>query len=184
MSTYSLAVILAGITEIFRVISTGILERTQWISCRPENIDPRFFRLWRHGSDCNFDGFPELIVANHTNVGNHRSRTSVHWGSPEGFSGERRTALSATGVHFFSLCDIGNVYDRSDFYDYLSPAFDAGEVVRIQLISWQAETPFRTRVALQVRTAKTKAELTSAPGVALLVRTAVSTPLTHRYPTL
>ena len=114
-------------------------------------------------ADCNFDGFPELIVANHTNVGNHRSPTWVHWGSPEGFSGERRTALPATGVHFFSLCDIGHVYDRSDFYDYLSPAFDAGEVVRLKRISWQAETPFRTRVALQVRTAKTEAELTSAP---------------------
>ncbi len=114
-------------------------------------------------ADCNHDGFPELIVANHTNVGNHRSPTWVHWGSPDGFRGEYRTALPATGVHFFSLHDIGNVYDRSDCYDYLSPAFDAGEVANLKRIFWQAETPFRTRVLLQVRTAATQAALSSAP---------------------
>lgn len=114
-------------------------------------------------ADCNHDGFPELIVANHTNVGNHRSPTWVHWGSANGFHRENHTALPATGVHFFTLCDIGNVYDRSDCYDYLSPPFDAGESVRLTRLKWEAQTPFRTRISLQVRTAKTESELTSAP---------------------
>jgi hypothetical protein len=114
-------------------------------------------------ADCNHDGFPELIVANHTNVGNHRSPTFVHWGSANGFHPGNRTALPATGVHFFTLCDIGNVYDRSDCYDYLSPPFDAGKPVKLTRLTWEAQTPFRTRISLQVRTAKTKSELTSAP---------------------
>lgn len=87
----------------------------------------------------------------------------MHRGSPDGFCGEYRTALPATGVHFFSLYDIGNVYDRSDGYDYVSAAFDAGEVANLNRIFWQAETPFRTRVLLQVRIAATQAALSSAP---------------------
>jgi len=77
-------------------------------------------------ADCNLDGYPELIVANHTIVGNHRSPLWIHWGSAQGFRASQRTPLPATGVHFFSLVDIGNVYDRSDEYDYISSAFDAG----------------------------------------------------------
>ena len=46
---------------------------------------------------------------------------------------------------------------------YLSPPFDAGVPAKLKAISWEAETPFRTRVAMQVRTAKTESELTSAP---------------------
>lgn len=113
-------------------------------------------------ADINQDGYPELIVANHTNVGNHRSPVWVHWGSADGFDKNHRTSLPATGVHYFSLVDVGNVYDRSDQYGYVSAAFDAGQPVMLKQISWEAETPFRTRVKLQIRTATTKVDLAAA----------------------
>ncbi len=113
-------------------------------------------------ADCNLDGHQDLIVANHTIVGNHRSPTWIHWGSPTGYAADRITSLPATGAHFFSLVDIGNLYDRSDCYDYLSPAWDAGRAVLCKRISWTAETPHRTRLLLQIRTAETKQALAAA----------------------
>ncbi len=113
-------------------------------------------------ADCDLDGYPELIIANHTRVGNHRSDVWVYWGSPDGYSPNERTSLPATGPHFFSLADIGNIYDRSDRYDYLSPPFDAGPDTAFERISWKAETPFRTSLEFQIRTAATKRQLESA----------------------
>ena len=69
------------------------------------------------------------------------------------------TKLPATGPHYFSNTDIGNIYDRSDNYDYISTAFDAGSGSVFESITWKAETPFRTRVEFQVRTAVTREEL-------------------------
>ena len=113
-------------------------------------------------ADCNLDGYPELIIANHTRVGNHRSDLWVYWGSPDGYSPNVRTSLPATGPHFFSLVDIGNIHDRSDRYDYLSPPFDAGNGAVFQRISWVAETPFHTSLEFQIRTGATKRQLASA----------------------
>ena len=113
-------------------------------------------------ADCNLDGYPELVIANHTRVGNHRSDVWVYQGSPDGYSPDKRTSLPATGPHFFSLVDIGNIYDRSERYDYLSPPFDAGSGADYERISWKADTPFHTRLEFQIRTAESEQQLTSA----------------------
>ncbi len=127
---------------------------------------PGFSGCGAFAADCNLDGYQELIVANHTRVGNHRSDIWVYWGSEKGYSPQNRSSLPATGPHFFSLIDIGDVYDRSDRYDYISPPFNAGANAEAgtkwKQISWLADTPFRTRVELQIRTAATREELKSA----------------------
>jgi len=114
-------------------------------------------------ADVNLDGYRELIIANHTRVGDHRAYVSVYYGSSGPYSTDRRTLLPATGPHFFTFCDVGNIYDRSDRYDYISPPFDGGRPVKLSRVLWQAETPFRTGIELQVRTAATRRQLASSP---------------------
>ena len=123
---------------------------------------PGFSGCGAFAADCDLDGYQDLIVANHTIVGNHRSPVWIHWGSADGYDVNRVTSLPATGVHYFALADVGNIYDRSDRYDYLSSPFDAGRAVSIKRASWKAETPFRTRVQLQIRSAATEEGLAAA----------------------
>jgi len=123
---------------------------------------PGFSGCGTFAADCDIDGYPELIVANHTRVGDHRSDIWVFRGRPDGYSPADRESLPATGPHFFSLVDIGNVYDRSGRYDYISPPFDAGLGATFESISWEAKTPFRTGVEFQLRTAASKGELKSS----------------------
>jgi len=111
----------------------------------PEGFDaqrrtliPMFSGCGTLAADCNLDGHQDLIIANHTRVGNHRSDVWVYWGSAKGYSAQQRTSLPAAGPHFFSQIDIGNVYDRSDRYDYISPPFDSGGTTQWKRISWQA----------------------------------------------
>lgn len=117
---------------------------------------PAFSGCGTFAADCDLDGYPELFVANHTRVGNHRSDVWVYRGGPDGYSPERRESLPAAGPHFFSLVDPGNVYDRSGRYDYVSPAFDAGAGAEFRSLRWKAETPHHTKVEFQVRTSSSK----------------------------
>jgi len=126
------------------------------------DLIPGFSGCGTFAADCNLDGYPELFVANHTRVGNHRSDIWIYRGRPGGFSPDHRESLPAAGPHFFSFVDVGNVYDRSGRYDYISPPFDAGRGARFESISWDAATPFRTAVEFQLRTAATEDELEAA----------------------
>lgn len=113
-------------------------------------------------ADCNLDGYQDLVIANHTKVGNHRSTLWVYWGSANGYSTSNRTELPAAGPHYFTLADIGNVYDRSSEYKYISSPFDS-RGASFEEISWAARTPFRTAIEFEIRTAATEEALRSAP---------------------
>ena len=125
-------------------------------------VIPGYSGCGTFAADCDLDGYPELMVANHTRVGDHRSDIWVYRGRPEGYSPTNYESLPAAGPHFFSLVDPGNVYDRSGRYDYISPPFDAGPGATFETISWTAKTPFRTAVEFQLRTADSRAALESA----------------------
>ena len=113
--------------------------------------------------DLNRDGYQDLVWANHTIVGNHRSYVSVAYGSADGLGLNEALKLPAFGPHYFNFADIGNVFDRSARFDYVSPAFDAGPGVRFERIRWEADTPFETGLELQIRTAPTREALEEAP---------------------
>jgi len=113
-------------------------------------------------ADFNRDGYKDILFACHSKDGNHRTESYLYWGGPEGFSTSRRTLLPSNGTHLFNAVDIGNVYDRSDNYDYISAAISYGPAARFESISWTGETPFRTRLEFQVRVANTREELSSA----------------------
>lgn len=113
-------------------------------------------------ADFNLDGYRDIRFANHVKDGDHRVDTFIYWNSASGFAPDRRLALPAPGNHFLAGVDIGNIYDRSDRYDYTSPPFDTGGVSRVESVRWDADVPFRTAIEVQVRTAPTREALSSA----------------------
>ncbi len=113
--------------------------------------------------DFDRDGHLDLFLQCHQKDGNHRTDSFLYWGGPDGYSTERRTALPSRGPHGFTGVDIGQVYDRSDRYDYLSRVFDAGSAVRLKRLSWNAQTPHRTALEFQLRAAPTREQLETLP---------------------
>ena len=115
-----------------------------------------------HINDFNRDGHADIVFACHSKDGNHRNDAFLYWGSEDGFSTDRRTSLPVLGPHHMTS-DAGHIYDRSDRYDYVSPAFDTGAKTRLESINWQGETPFETGLEFQVRSAESRDALASAP---------------------
>jgi hypothetical protein len=115
-------------------------------------------------ADYNNDGYPDVRFANHVKDADHRAMTNfIYFGGKDGLDPKRKTEVFGPGPHLLTGRDTGNIYDRSDRYDYVSPAFDAGAEVKWENISWDAETPFKTGVEFQVRVAATKEALAAAP---------------------
>ena len=112
-------------------------------------------------NDFNQDGHADILFACHTKQGNHRNDSFLYWGSPRGYSPDRRDLLPGIGPHRLTS-DSGHVFDRGDRYDYVSAAFDAGKNARFESLKWEGETSFRTRLEFQIRTAETQAGLKSA----------------------
>lgn len=115
-------------------------------------------------ADFDNDGFQDIRLANHVVYGDHgAAKNFIYWGGNDGYSADRRLDVYAPGDHYMTGVDVGNVYDRSDRYDYVSPAFDAGAGSRFEELRWEGDTPFKTGLELQVRTAASRAALEKAP---------------------
>ncbi|MBL9213975.1 MAG: VCBS repeat-containing protein [Opitutaceae bacterium] len=115
-------------------------------------------------ADFNGDGFRDVRSANHVKEGDHGIvNTFIYWGGPDGLSPARRGEFYAPGNHFLNGVDVGDLYGRTDRYAYVAPAFDAGTAVKVTGVEWEGETPFQTRLELQVRAADTEAALAAAP---------------------
>ena len=112
-------------------------------------------------ADFNRDGRKDILFACHSKDGNHRNDSYLYWGGPEGFSSRRRALIPGRGPHLFNLSDVGNIRDRTDRYDYFSEPIE-GDGTPWSDLSWKAETPFRTSVEFQLRTAGTREGLESA----------------------
>ena len=114
--------------------------------------------------DSNLDGYQELAVANHVlkDGDHHNAYISIFEGDKDGFKAHKKQQLPAHGPHFFSYADIGDSYNRTDRYDYISAPFKGGPNAQYESISWQAQTPFRTRIEFQIRTASTLEDLVTA----------------------
>ncbi len=111
--------------------------------------------------DYDGDGWIDLLVANHRRAGSitepiphkHTTPTLLYWGGPDGFSDERRWEVEAVGPSGLNLRDPGNSYDRGLYEDYISSAYEIPQGQKPKKISWNAETPFKTVVKFQIRTA-------------------------------
>ena len=114
-------------------------------------------------ADFNRDGWKDILFTCHSYEGNHRNDSFLYWGSSNGYSADRKSLLHGLGPHLMNVADIGNIYNRSDRYDYISPPFRTGSEAHLQSLRWKAETPFRTRVEFQLRRASSPETLSTAP---------------------
>src|SRR5262245_39747359 len=113
-------------------------------------------------ADFNRDGWRDILFTCHSYEGNHRNDSFLYWGGAGGYSPDRRALLPGIGPHLMTVSDIGNIYTRSDRYDYTSTAFNAGERASFERLTWQGEAPFRTGLEFQVRRALRREELKTA----------------------
>ena len=113
-------------------------------------------------ADYNRDGFEDIFFVCHTKGGNHRTDSFLYWGSEAGYSAERRLLVPTRGVHWAIHHDVGNVYDRTPRYDYVSSPFRLPEKGQIETLNWKARTPHDTSVQFQIRGATTREGLDSS----------------------
>ena len=112
--------------------------------------------------DFNLDGHEDILFANHKRDGNHRCNSFLYWGSGAGFFPERRTELPGRGPHNMTSVDAGDIYQRQDRYNYVSVPHDMGPAAKLERLAWQGQTPHRTSLEFQLRTAATRDGLASA----------------------
>ena len=121
-------------------------------------------------ADFNHDGYPDILLICHRSegdpnqigvFGDHVTDSYLYWGGPAGFRPENRLGIPARGPHNDSGVDLGNIYDRRLEWGYVSSAFNYGSR-KPESISWKAQTPNQSSVALEIRTAATKEELERA----------------------
>jgi hypothetical protein len=60
---------------------------------------------WAAG-DLNDDGWPDLVFANMAETGRRLQENYIYWGSPDGFSPDRRSALMGKGTRGVSVADL------------------------------------------------------------------------------
>lgn len=110
-------------------------------------------------ADINRDGWKDILFTCHSYEGNHRTDSFLYWGSAQGYAANKKALLPGIGPHLMAVSDIGNIYNRSDRYNYVSAPFEAGEGAAFQRLLWKADLPFRTGVEFQVRRAPSREAL-------------------------
>ena len=126
-------------------------------------------RLFTHSAsgcviaDFNEDGWIDMAVANHKVDGDHVGWSAVWWNGPDGFSETRCTQLPTAGPHGMVCVDPGNIVDRGPEEIYTSAQQELPPKARVTGISWEAETPPRTWVKAQLRSAFSREALLEAP---------------------
>jgi hypothetical protein len=116
-------------------------------------------------ADWNDDGFPDLFITNYRcSPVDHGTAcdSSLYWGSEQGLDPEDFSPIPTVGGHMGTLRDPGNIYDRTERYEYRSSAWDAGAPIADAALFWTAETPERTALRFQVRSASSEAGLEEA----------------------
>jgi hypothetical protein len=121
-------------------------------------------------SDFNFDGHTDVFFwchrhdGSHEEVGHfgdHATDSFLYFGSPDGFSVDNRWGIPGKGVHYDIGVDVGNIRDRSCLFDYVSSPYHA-KGKSVTGIDWKAETPARTAVRFQLRSARSREGLNKA----------------------
>ena len=113
-------------------------------------------------ADFNRDEWKDILITCHSYEGNHRNDSFLDWGSSTGYAADRKPAVRC-GTYLMNVADIGNIYNRSDRYDYISAPFRTGPEARLQSLGWKAEMPFRSRVEFQLRRTSSREALNTAP---------------------
>ena len=68
------------------------------------------------------------------------------------------TELPSVGVHYDMGVDIGNIQNRKNEYQYTSSPYKLNGKIPVR-IDWKAETPHKSSLKFQIRSAETEDEL-------------------------
>jgi hypothetical protein len=121
-------------------------------------------------SDFNFDGWPDLFYFCHRRDGSpekagqfadHATNSRLYWGGPTGFKPDYYLAIPTVGTHYDVGVDLGDIGDRRFVWHYFSEPKAAPGAQWCRL-TWRGETPGRTTLRFQVRTAPSAQALTQA----------------------
>jgi hypothetical protein len=143
----------------------------------PEGIsDKRVQRLPTNGgtgsviADFNHDGINDLLLICHRSEGDpnkvgvlsdHCTDSYLYWGGLDGLKEDRKLLIPCEGAHYDCGVDLGNIFDRSFQFDYVSNSHEYGKETGDR-IEWKAQTPGGSRVLFQVRTAASESALAAA----------------------
>ncbi|NWG12640.1 MAG: VCBS repeat-containing protein [Acidobacteria bacterium] len=123
--------------------------------------------------DYNRDGYNDILLTCHrtegdANVpgkyGEHNTVSFLYWGGPDGFKAKRRLEIPTRGAHYDSGVDIGNIYDRSPRYEFISSPFHYGKA-KTAAVTWSGETPAGSAIRIQIRTSSSRESLPRSPWV-------------------
>ena len=112
--------------------------------------------------DTNGNGWRDVLAVCHRTDLGHRVDSLLFRNGPGGLDLEQPTRLPGMGPHLSTPRDFGNAFTREPCERYRSPACElAGR--RPVWVDWNAGTPPRTAVELQLRWAGSREELARAP---------------------
>ena len=113
-------------------------------------------------ADFNENGWVDLATAYHRVESEHKAYSAVWWNGPDGFDEKNVTLLPTGGPHGMSSVDPGNLADRGPDEYYASAPVELPESSSVASLSWEAETPSKSWVKAQLRSADTKDGLETA----------------------
>ena len=125
-------------------------------------------RLFTHSAsgslaaDFNENGWVDLAIAYHRVESEHRAYSAVWWNGPQGFDEKNVTLLPTEGPHGISSVDPGSLVDRGPDEYYSSAPFELPDGSSVASVSWETETPPKSWVRAQLRSADTKDGLEAA----------------------
>ena len=126
------------------------------------------YTLFNHsGSGCiagdfNGDGYTDLVIASHKELGNHRSNSVIFYGGPDGLKQDRCTLLPSVGPHGLSTVHPGNLLDKGPKEYYESEALSVPEGAAAAKLSAAAQYHGKGTLEVQWKFAETEEALKGA----------------------
>jgi hypothetical protein len=121
-------------------------------------------------SDFNRDGHQDIFFFCHRHdgsygqigkFGDHHTNSKIYWGSSDGFDEKKFLEIPSVGVHYDVGIDLGHIVDRGFVYEYISSKYQTGQKSASK-ISWEADTPVKSSVKFQLRSANSADSLDQA----------------------
>jgi len=118
-------------------------------------------------SDFNRDGYQDVFFFCHRHdgsydeigkFGDHHTNSVIYWGSSEGFDEKKHHEIPSVGVHYDVGIDLGHIINRQFFYEYISSPYQADDKSASK-ISWEADTLHKSKIKLQLRSARSEEDL-------------------------
>jgi hypothetical protein len=114
-------------------------------------------------ADFNGDGRQDIAFCSRYNGSSHQVDSYVYWGSAQGYSASRRTALPTLGASGANIRNPGSVRDRSPGGSFTSRVMDTGLAApSYGTLAWVATLPARSSLKLQLRSGASPAAVQAA----------------------